>query len=143
MTLHLSPDVLALNADALAGQKVARIAGSPRIAKADLGADPYDSGLNRRFAAELADVLFVPGEWAYEPITLHIAGGLYTPDFFGPLADGRGLAAVEVKGWAQSQDRSKAKFRAAVEQHKWLTFGWVVWSKRSGWEQQWYWREGR
>lgn len=136
MTLRLPAYLLELNRDVLAGVKVARVAGAPRIAVAT--ADPYKSGLERRFAAELADVVFVPGQWAYEPITLHIAGGLYTPDFFGPLADGRGLAAVEVKGYSKSLDRSKAKFRAAVEQHKWLAFGWVVWSRQRGWEQQWY-----
>lgn len=143
MSLHLSPDVLALNPDVLAGAKSARLAGAPRIAKADLAPDPYKSSLERFFARELADVIFVPGEWKYEGITLRIAGGRYTPDFFGPLADGRGLAAVECKGWNQNLRADKTKFRAAVAEHKWLSFAWFTWDRRAGWGQQWYLGGGR
>lgn len=140
MGLQLSPDVLALNAEALAGVKTARLAGAPRVAAK---ADPYKSNLERRFARELANTIFVPGEWKYEGITLRIAGGRYTPDFFGPLADGRGLAAVECKGWNQNLRADKTKFRAAVAEHKWLSFAWFTWDRRAGWGQQWYLGGGR
>ena len=135
MTLQLSPDVLALNADVLAGAKAPRLAGAPRISAAR---DPYKSGLERRFAQELADSVFVPGQWRYEGITFNLAGQKYTPDFFGPLADGTGLACVEVKGWNQNLRADKSKFRAAVEQHPWFSFAWYVWYRRDGWGQQWY-----
>lgn len=141
MGLQLSPDVLALNPELAKVAKGGRVAGSPRIAKADMAPDPYKSKLERFFAIELADIVFMPGEWKYEPITLHVAGGLYTPDFFGPLANGRGLAAVEVKGWGKSIDRSKLKFRAAVEQHKWLSFCWLQRDRAGEWAETWYMRE--
>ncbi len=141
MSLRLPAHILELNADVLAGVKTGRLAGAPRIAKADMAPDPYKSKLERFFAIELADLVFVPGEWKYEPITLHVAGGLYTPDFFGPLANGRGLAAVEVKGWGKSIDRSKLKFRAAVEQHKWLSFCWLQRDRAGEWAEAWYMRE--
>lgn len=140
MTLRLSPDVLALNPE-LAGLPTARLAGAPRIAAA--APDPYKSALERRFARELADVIFVQGQWRYEGVTLNLAGQKYTPDFFGPLSDGRGLACVEVKGWNQNLRADKSKFRAAVEQHQWLLFGWFTWERRTGWGEQWYTREGK
>lgn len=138
MTLTLSPDVAALNP----GLKVGKIKGAPRIAAADLAADPYKSDLERQFAKEQADLIFVPGRWLYEPFTLNLDGQKYTPDFFGPLADGRGLGAVEVKGWNKNLRADKTKFRAAVQEHPWLTFGWMVRSKREGWQVQWYERKG-
>lgn len=135
MTFRLPAHLAELNPE-LAGLPSARLPGAPRIAGA--GADPYKSALERRFARELADTIFVPGEWKYEGITLHLPGQKYTPDFFGPLADGRGLACVEVKGWNQNLRADKSKFRAAVAQHPWFSFAWVVWDKRGGWGQQWY-----
>lgn len=135
MTINLPAHLLELNADVLAGVKTARLAGAPRVSVKD---DPYRSQLERRFARELADTLFVPGSWRYEGVTLNLAGQKFTPDFFGPLADGRGLACVEVKGWNQNLRADKTKFRAAVEQHYWFTFLWVVWERRAGWQMQWY-----
>lgn len=135
MSLRLPAHILELNADVLSGVKTGRLAGAPRVS---VKADPYKSQLERRFALELADTLFAPGAWRYEGITLNLAGQKYTPDFFGPLADGRGLACIEVKGWNQNLRADKSKFRAAVEQHPWFTFAWVVWERRAGWGQQWY-----
>lgn len=128
MKLNLSADVLALNPEL--ARTTARTQDAPRF-----GA--YRSQLEQKAAELWCPTVFAPG-WMYEPFTLRMPGLTYTPDFFGTLLDGRGLACVEAKGWNKNLRADKAKFRAAVEVHPWLSFCWLTWDRREGWVGQWY-----
>jgi hypothetical protein len=99
-------------------------------AVANLGAivSPYKSHTEERWAAEGALVLLAElGEQTavqlYEPVTFHLPGSKYTPDFQNILESGR-IVYVEVKGTRkmQSYRDSRAKLRAAAELHPWFTW---------------------
>jgi hypothetical protein len=59
----------------------------------------------------------------YQPVTFHLPGGRYTPDFLHILADGR-LVFVEIKGSTHQRNYrdARSKLRAAAELYAWTTF---------------------
>lgn len=124
--LNLPEHILALNPE---------LAQAARRGPVRFGA--YRSGLEQRAAETWVPLMLRPG-WMYEPFSLKMPGFSYVPDFFGELRDGRGLAAVECKGWNRNIRADKLKFRAALEVHGWLTFIWLTWERRGGWDEQWY-----
>jgi hypothetical protein len=59
----------------------------------------------------------------YHPMTFHLPGGTYTPDFLHVSGDGK-LYIIEIKGSrAQKNYRdARAKLRAAADLYRWATF---------------------
>lgn len=124
-TLHLSPDVAALNPSlSQRDQRAARLRG-----------DGYASGLERRAAREWLPQLFA---WfKYEEVKLRIPGDAwYTPDFFGETRGGV-LAFVECKGYTRTLRADKLRYNAAREIHDWAYFCWLEWDRRDGWIEKW------
>lgn len=65
-------------------------------------------------------------ETKYEPFSLNISGGSYTPDFMHILIDGR-IVIVETKGNIRMRNArdSRSKFRAAANDFSIFYFVWV------------------
>jgi hypothetical protein len=59
----------------------------------------------------------------YEPMTFHIPGGRYRPDFLHILADGR-MVFVECKGSKKQRNYrdARSKLRATASLHPWATW---------------------
>lgn len=59
----------------------------------------------------------------FHPLTFHLPGGNYTPDFLHILTDGR-LVLVEVKGSQQQKNYrdARSKLRAAAAIYPWATW---------------------
>jgi hypothetical protein len=93
--------------------------------------DGYRSNLERRVAAE-----WIPAqnfsEWWYEPFTLNLKGGRYTPDFL--IRNRLVFTFVEVKGWTQSLRADRRAFKEAANTHTWAEWLWLTWNKREGWK---------
>lgn len=97
-------------------------------ARADLArlVSPYRSKTEAAWAN--VNALWV-GEWfqtpvletRYEPLTFHVPGGSYTPDFMNLLADGR-IVFVEVKGSTHQKNYrdARAKLRAVRDLYPWF-----------------------
>jgi hypothetical protein len=73
-------------------------------------------------------------ELVYEPISLNIPGGRYTPDFMALFGLERWRAMVEVKAtkYQPSYRDSRSKIRAAARVHRWDRF-FVAWYKNGAW----------
>ena len=69
----------------------------------------------------------------YEPFSLNLSGGSYTPDFLHLLSDGR-IVVVETKGsrYIRSTADSRSKFRAAAVDFSMFYFVWVDDLKEDG-----------
>lgn len=112
--MKFSPDVLALN---------------PSLAKLASGARPIAATRSAAFRSKLEErawTEWVPAQPAivahYEPFTLHLAGGNYTPDFALVLESGERWI-VEVKGsWSAhpSGRSSKRNIKQAAVEFGWL-----------------------
>ena len=99
--------------------------------------DGYRSNLERRVALEWIPAQANVAKWLYEPITFHLAGGRYTPDFMLFSDDPRPLF-VEAKGWTQSLRADRRAFLEACHTHlSWSRWLWLTWDKRAGWEERW------
>lgn len=97
-------------------------------ARADLSrlVSPYRSKAEEQWS--VINAMWV-GDWfrvsvietRYEPLTFHVPGGTYTPDFMNILEDGR-IVFVEVKGSkAQKNYRdARSKLRAVRELYPWF-----------------------
>ncbi len=59
----------------------------------------------------------------YHPLTFHLPGGSYTPDFMHIMADGR-LVVIEVKGSRKQPNYrdARSKLRAAQALYPWATW---------------------
>jgi hypothetical protein len=59
----------------------------------------------------------------YHPLTFHLPGGSYTPDYCHILADGT-MVVIEVKGSKMQKNYrdARAKLRAAADVYRWLTW---------------------
>lgn len=113
--MGFSPDVLALN-PGLAQSSQVRV-----VARTDVRARKFKSKLEERAWNE-----WVPAQGAavslYEPFTVHLTGGSYTPDIVLVRPDGA-LLLIEVKGsWkAHASGRSsKRNLRQAAIEFAWL-----------------------
>jgi hypothetical protein len=101
--------------------------------------DPYRSKAERDWS-NLGPVI-LPDELGgsvvvthYEPMTIHLPGGKFTPDFLHILNDGR-LVFCEVKGSKRQKNYrdARSKLRAAACIHPWAT--WIeARQSRGGWE---------
>ncbi len=99
-------------------------------AKADLSLlEPtYRSKTEDRWAreggAQLEALLGIKPVWTqYEPFSIRIPGGRYTPDFFYIFEDGRmGFVEVKASKHQRSYRSSRAKLRAAAE-----TYPFFIW----------------
>lgn len=107
---------------------VARIAGGPA----------YKSGLESRWSVIGPTIISEQFgtqvvRTMYEPFSLNLSGGSYTPDFMHVLADGR-VIIVETKGsrFLRSTADSRSKFRAAAVDFSMFYFVWVDDLKESG-----------
>lgn len=82
-------------------------------------------------AAEYIMGLALPGSMVYEPFTLRLEGGEYTPDFLFVDAETLVVTLVEVKGsWRAKNARdSRTKLRAAAARY-WF-FGWLALSVKT------------
>src|SRR3990167_7315475 len=69
----------------------------------------------------------------YEPVTFHIPGGNYTPDFLHVCESGLGII-VEVKDcrYLQSYRDSRAKLRACAEYYPFFIY--VMVNRKEGWK---------
>jgi hypothetical protein len=127
MKLKLPPHLAELNPHL--------VAGTGKAAPLKVG-DGYRSDLERRAARE-----WVPGQqpatWLYEPLTFHLVGYKYTPDFL-LVAESGNVSIVEVKGWNKNLRADRMKFNAAAETHRWARWCWLTWHPESGWNEDWH-----
>lgn len=128
MNLHLSPDTLALN-PGLDGKEI-------RVKARDLppGEPSFKSKLEKRAWEQ-----WIPTQQAarvfYEPLTLRLTGGNYTPDFLLVMPD-HSLRIVEVKGsWKayQSGRTSRRNLRQAAIEFAWLGRFYSLLPDKRGW----------
>jgi len=112
------------------------------LARADVSAliPQYDSKAEEWWAAwgEWLIGSEVEGEVVetyYHPLTFHLAGESYTPDFLHLLADGR-LVLVEIKGSTKQKGYrdARSKLRAAAVMYPWVTW-YEALVGRGGWEK--------
>lgn len=100
------------------------------------GAPQYKSGLERRYAAQLAAAKANGGifDWAYEPESLVLAqGARYTPDFRVVLNDGV-VEFHETKGYRR--EAAIVRLKVAARLHPYI-FRLVTWnSKTHTWASQ-------
>lgn len=93
------------------------IDADPPIALGTLVAPKYRSDLERRYADEVLEPERLAGEilgWWYEPMTLHLGGGVkYKPDF-GVLPKSREYRFIETKGFWREAARARIKLAASI-----------------------------
>lgn len=118
--------------------------GPAKKASGRISRDAYKSGLERKWAALgpaiLEDRLQTKViKTLYEPISINLPGGSYTPDFGHLLADGR-FYLVETKGNRRMKNArdARSKFRAAAEILDFFYFVYVYPNGKSGFEIEFY-----
>jgi len=121
-SLNFSEDVLVLNPDLVrltkAGKINLKLTARPEALKAE---PTFKSKTEARAWREWAPTVGA-ALMLYEPITLHLMGGRYTPDFVFVFENGE-VFLVEVKGsWQayQSGRSSKRSLKQAAEEFAWL-----------------------
>lgn len=113
------------------------LAGLGEVSVKSLGG--YKSKLEKMVAQEWIPTKN-PWRWMYEPITFHLPGGNYTPDF-GLIFKGLGpvpiyhFTLVESKGWTQSIRADRRAFKEAAGTYPWFTWIWLTWQKNLGWKE--------
>lgn len=125
--LNLPPHLAEINPDLVRGKGKAQ--------KISYG-DGYRSELERRAAREWV-LGQQPAMWMYEPLTFHLVGFKYTPDFL-LVAENGNVSIIEVKGFNQNLRADRMKFRSAAESHPWARWCWLTWHADSGWAEDWH-----
>lgn len=117
---------------------LATVAGKRTHARARIAGNRYKSGLEKRWGAFgpalISDEFGSPViETKYEPFSLNMSGGSYTPDFMHVLEDGR-IVIVETKGNMRMKNArdSRTKFRAVANDFSIFYFVWVEMIPKSG-----------
>ena len=98
---------------------IANLANTYPAMKSNLERKWYNIGAVYMAEYALERIIFTQ----YEPITFHIPGGNYTPDFMHITESGR-IYFVEVKGSRHQKGYrdARSKLRAAAEVFPWFTF---------------------
>lgn len=73
--------------------------------------------------------------WGYEPITFHLPGGDYTPDFFIVEKDST-ISIIEAKGWSPSIRASRKAFLEAAHTMPFFRWCWLT-RTRNQWNEKW------
>lgn len=117
---------------------------SAKKANGRISKDGFKSGLERKWfrlgPAILEDRLKVKVvKTIYEPFSINLPGGSYTPDFLHLFADGR-VYLIETKGnrrMSNARD-ARSKFRAAAEILDFFYFVYVYPNENTGFEIEFY-----